>query len=84
MIPGLGRYPGERKSYPFQYSGLKNSMGCKESDMIEPLSLFIAAQPQHKVQSPVPKQGNGEITRAKVQIPSESETSLRNNRLLKF
>ena len=27
-IPGLGRYPGERKSYPLQYSGLKNSMDC--------------------------------------------------------
>ena len=25
-IPGLGRCPGERKSYPLQYSGLKNSM----------------------------------------------------------
>ena len=27
-IPGLGRYPGEGKGYPFQYSGLKNSMDC--------------------------------------------------------
>ena len=25
-IPGLGRSPGERKSYPLQYSGLENSM----------------------------------------------------------
>ena len=25
-IPGLGRYPGERKVYPLQYSGLKNSI----------------------------------------------------------
>ena len=25
-IPGLGRYPGEGKSYPFQYSHLENSM----------------------------------------------------------
>ena len=25
-IPGLGRYPGERKGYPLQYSGLQNSM----------------------------------------------------------
>ena len=25
-IPGLGRSPGEEKSYPLQYSGLKNSM----------------------------------------------------------
>ena len=27
-IPGLGRSPGERKGYPFQYSGLENSMDC--------------------------------------------------------
>ena len=25
-IPGLGRAPGERNSYPLQYSGLENSM----------------------------------------------------------
>ena len=37
-IPGLGRSPGEGKGYPFQYSGLDNSMDCivygghKESD----------------------------------------------------
>ena len=27
-IPELGRYPGEGKSYPLQYSGLENSMDC--------------------------------------------------------
>ena len=27
-IPGLGRSPGEGKGYPFQYSGLENSMHC--------------------------------------------------------
>ena len=27
-IPELGRSCGERKGYPFQYSGLKNSMDC--------------------------------------------------------
>ena len=27
-IPGLGRSPGEGSGYPFQYSGLENSMGC--------------------------------------------------------
>ena len=27
-IPGLGRFLGERKGYPLQYSGLKNSMDC--------------------------------------------------------
>ena len=28
LIPGLGRFPGEGKGYPLQYSGLKNSMDC--------------------------------------------------------
>ena len=28
LIPGLGRSPGDGKSYPLQYSGLENSMGC--------------------------------------------------------
>ena len=28
LIPGLGRYPGEGKGYPLQYSGLENSMDC--------------------------------------------------------
>ena len=27
-IPGLGRSPEEGNSYPFQYSGLENSMDC--------------------------------------------------------
>ena len=27
-IPGLGRFPGEGKGYPLQYSGLENSMYC--------------------------------------------------------
>ena len=26
LIPGLGRSPGEGNGYPFQYSGLENSM----------------------------------------------------------
>ena len=26
LIPGLGRFPGEGKGYPLQYSGLQNSM----------------------------------------------------------
>ena len=43
-IPGLGRSPGERKDYPFQYSGLENFIdyspwSCKESDTIERLSF---------------------------------------------
>ena len=28
-IPRLGRYPGEGKGYPLQYSGLENSMGLQ-------------------------------------------------------
>ena len=28
LIPGVGRSPGEGKSYPLQYSGLENSMYC--------------------------------------------------------
>ena len=27
-MPGIGRSPGEENSYPLQYSGLENSMGC--------------------------------------------------------
>ena len=43
-IPGLGRSSGEGKGYPFQYSGLENSMDCivhevAESDMTEQLSF---------------------------------------------
>ena len=26
LIPGLGRFPGEGKGFPLQYSGLENSM----------------------------------------------------------
>ena len=42
-IPGLGRFPGEGKGYPFQYYDLENSMdyspwGHKESDTTERLS----------------------------------------------
>ena len=28
LIPGFGRSPVEGKGYPFQYSGLENSMNC--------------------------------------------------------
>ena len=27
-IPGLGRFSGEGKGYPLQYSGMENSMDC--------------------------------------------------------
>ena len=29
-IPGLRRSPGEGNGYPLQYSGLENSLDCKE------------------------------------------------------
>ena len=28
LIPGVGRSPREGKGYPFQFSGLENSMDC--------------------------------------------------------
>ena len=28
MIPGLGRFPGEGKGYPLEYSGLESCMDC--------------------------------------------------------
>ena len=28
LIPGLGRYPGEEKGYPLQYSGQENFKDC--------------------------------------------------------
>ena len=34
-IPGLGRSPGEGKSYPFQYSGLENSKDCRVHGVTE-------------------------------------------------
>ena len=46
-IPGFGRFPGEGKGHPLQYSGLENSMdspwGRKESDTTEWLSLSLWA-----------------------------------------
>jgi len=45
LIPGLGRSPGEGKDYSLQYSGLENSMdsmGGKESDTTEGLSLSVS------------------------------------------
>ena len=43
LIPGLGRFPGEKKGYPLQYSGLENSMDSprarKKLDTTERLSV---------------------------------------------
>ena len=47
LIPGLGKSPGKGKGYPFQNSGLENSMDSivhgdhKESDMTEGLALHL-------------------------------------------
>ena len=35
LIPGLGRTSEEGKGYPFQYSGLENSMDSQSLDMTE-------------------------------------------------
>ena len=40
-IPGLERSPGGGNSYPLQYSGLENSMGCYRN-MIERLSPSLS------------------------------------------
>ena len=39
-IPGLGRFPGEGKSYPLQYSGLQNSIQSMGSQNQTQLSDF--------------------------------------------
>ena len=52
LISGLGRFPGEGKGYPCQYSGPENSLdyivdgGRRELDMTERLSLFICKAPK--------------------------------------
>ena len=33
LIPGLGRFPGEGKGYPLQYSGLEKSMDAESMGM---------------------------------------------------
>ena len=49
-IAGLGRSPGEGNGYPFQYSGLENSMDCivhgglKELDTSERLSPSLVGE----------------------------------------
>ena len=64
LIPGLGRSPGEGKSYPLQYSGLENSMdyspwGHKELDTTEQLSLHYPSHPP----KPVPQAWGGQVFR---------------------
>ena len=37
-VPGLGRYPGEGKDYPLQYSGLEDSMDCLVQEFTKSLT----------------------------------------------
>ena len=39
-IPGLERSPGEGEGYPFQYSGLENSMDCIVHGVTESWTLL--------------------------------------------
>ena len=51
LIPGLGRYPGEGKGYPLQYSGLYSLWGRKQSNTTEQLSLSFHLQKLSILQS---------------------------------
>ena len=64
-IPGLGRSPGEGKSYTLQYPGLENCIDCivqgvakswtRLSDLLHSLGtegLFSVVRPGHKGHSP--------------------------------
>ena len=60
MIPGLGRSTGEGKRYPFQFSGLENSMdyglwGLTESDTTERLSTGLPGGQKLEKKTTVPK-----------------------------
>ena len=55
-IPGLGRSPGEGKLpspvfWSGEFHGLYSPWGCKESDMTEKVSLFIAYREPGRLQS---------------------------------
>ena len=58
LIPGLGRYLGEGKGYPRQYSALYSPWGWKESDMTEWLSLYsyltLAIEPTFQTAIKIP------------------------------
>ena len=68
-ISGLGRSPGEGKSYPFQYSGLENSMECvvhgvsksrtRLSDFQSIIHRPTAIMRQRLTSLPILLQGNG-------------------------
>ena len=53
-VSGLGRFPGEGKIYPLQYSGLENSMDCiiqgvtKSQTGLRDFCFSLAALGKHK------------------------------------
>ena len=66
-IPGLGRFLGEGKGYPLQYSDLENYMDCtvheglKESDMTDKLSLhFTYGRKRRGIKKPLDESERGE------------------------
>ena len=59
-ILGLGRSPGEGNGYPFEYSGLENSMDCivhgvTEWDMTEQVSLSLSGRPVSETHTCAPR-----------------------------
>ena len=42
LIPGLGRFPGEGKGYPLQYSCLENSMNCRGHGVAKSQTRLVA------------------------------------------
>ena len=61
LIPRLGRFPGEGKGYPLQYSGLENSMDyivlftaiCKASSNSQSAFLHFFSMGMVLIPSPV-------------------------------
>ena len=50
LIPGLGRSPGERTSYPLQYSGLENFMDCIAHEVSKSRTRLSLSQAHKKSQ----------------------------------
>ena len=71
-IPGLGRFPGEMKGYPIQYSGLENPMcpwGHKQLDTTDWLSLSSIKK---KKDDNKPKGIREEVTKVVIVVQSLS------------
>ena len=51
-IPGLGRSPGEGKGYPFQSSGLENSMDCIVHSPGQKIGMGSLSLLQEEIYSP--------------------------------